>query len=127
MIKAKSVIKMNWGKIRELTDAAVTALEQTGEYLHTEVMQAQVMPFDQGNLQNESTFVDTSESKTGKVTLVSSTPYARRLYFHPEYHFQKEENPYAGGEWYKDWLPGGKKENTCKKEFKQIYKKITGV
>lgn len=127
MIKANSVIKMNWGRIRELIDSAVTALEQTGEYLHTEVIQAQVMPFDQGNLQNESTFVDTSESKTGKVTLVSSTPYARRLYFHPEYHFQKEENPYAGGEWYKDWLPGGKKEDACSKEFKQIYKKITGV
>ena len=36
----------------------MTALEQTAEALHTEVVQAQVMPFDTGHLQNEdATFV----------------------------------------------------------------------
>lgn len=127
MIKVNSTIKMDWGKVQKLTDAAALALEQTAEYLHTEVVQAQVMPFDTGNLQNESTFIDKTNSREGKVSLVSSTPYARRLYFHPEYHFQKHENPNAGGEWYKDWLPGGSKEKDCKHAFKQIYKRITGV
>lgn len=126
-MNVNSTVKLNFGRIRELTQAAVTSLEQTGEYLHTEVVQAQVMPFDQGNLQNESTFVDTSESKSGKVALVSSTPYARRLYYHPEYNFQKDENPDAGGEWYKDWLPGGSKENDCKDAFKRFYKRNSGV
>lgn len=127
MIKVNSTIKMDWGRVQKLTDAAALALEQTAEYLHTEVVQAQVMPFDTGNLQNESTFIDKTNSREGKVSLVSSTPYARRLYFHPEYHFQKHENPNAGGEWYKDWLPGGGKEKDCKQVFKQIYKRITGV
>ncbi len=127
MIKVNSTIKMDWGRVQKLTDAAALALEQTAEYLHTEVVQAQVMPFDTGNLQNESTFIDKTNSREGKVSLVSSTPYARRLYFHPEYHFQKHENPNAGGEWYKDWLPGGSKEKDCKQAFKQIYKRITGV
>ena len=127
MISANSTIRMNWGRIRELTEAQITALEQTGEYLHTEIVQAQVMPFDTGNLQNESTFVDTSKSSSGKVTLVSSTPYARRMYFHPEYDFKTDENPNAGGEWLEDWLPGGSKQDDCKKAFKQIYKRITGV
>lgn len=127
MIKVNSTIKMDWGKVQKLTDAAALALEQTAEYLHTEVVQAQVMPFDTGNLQNESTFIDKTNSREGKVSLVSSTPYARRLYFHPEYHFQKHENPNAGGKWYKDWLPGGGKEKDCKQAFKQIYKRITGV
>lgn len=126
-MNVNSTIKLNFGRIRELTQAAVTSLEQTGEYLHEEVQQAQVMPFDTGNLQNESTFVDTSESKSGKVTLVSSTPYARRLYYHPEYNFRKDENPNAGGEWYKDWLPGGSKENDCKDAFKRFYKHNSGV
>ncbi|MCI7099865.1 MAG: hypothetical protein MR966_13400 [Lachnospiraceae bacterium] len=126
-MNVNSTIKLNFGRIRELTQAAVTSLEQTGEYLHEEVQQAQVMPFDTGNLQNESTFVDTSESKSGKVTLVSSTPYARRLYYHPEYNFRKDENPNAGGEWYKDWLPGGSKENDCKDAFKRFYKRNSGV
>ena len=87
-MQVKSTVKLNMPRIKQLTQAAVTALEQTGEALHTEVVQAQVFPFDTGNLQNESTFVDYSKSKNGKVTLVSSTPYARRLYYHPEYNFQ---------------------------------------
>lgn len=127
MIKVSSVVKLNFPKIRQLTQAQVTALEQTAEALHTEVVQAQVMPRDTGNLQNESTFVDYSESKSGKVTLVSSTPYARRLYFHPEYHFQKHENPNAKGEWYEDWLPGGKKSDFAIDAYKKLYRRLTGL
>ena len=126
-MQVKSTVKMNFPRIRQLTQAAVTALEMTAEALHTEVVQAQVFPFDTGNLQNESTFVDTSESAKGKVTLVSSTPYARRLYSHPEFHFQKEENPNARGEWYEDWLPGGSEENFAVDAFKRFYKKVGGV
>ena len=126
-MQVKSTVKMNFPRIRQLTQAAVTALELTAEALHTEVVQAQVFPFDTRNLQNESTFVDTSESAKGKVTLVSSTPYARRLYYHPEFHFQKEENPNARGEWYEDWLPGGSEENFAVDAFKRFYKKVGGV
>ncbi len=126
-MQVKSTVKMNFPRIRQLTQAAVTALELTAEALHTEVVQAQVFPFDTGNLQNESTFVDTSESAKGKVTLVSSTPYARRLYYHPEFHFQKEENPNARGEWYEDWLPGGSEENFAVDAFTRFYKKVGGV
>lgn len=126
-MNVNSTVKLNFGRIRELTRAAVTALEETGEYLHGEVQQAQVMPFDTGNLQNESTFVDSSHSADGRVTLVSSTPYARRLYYHPEYNFRKDENPNAGGEWYRDWLPGGSHEKDCKEAFKRFYKRNSGV
>ena len=28
------------------------------------------------------------------------TPYARRLYYHPEYNFAKDKNPEAGGYWF---------------------------
>ncbi len=64
LIQVKSTVKMNFPRITQLTQAAVTALEMTAEALHTEVVQAQVMPFETGNLQNESTFVDYSESKS---------------------------------------------------------------
>lgn len=90
-MQVKSTVKLNMPRIKELTQAAVKSLEMTGEALHTEVVQAQVLPFDTGNLQNESTFVDYSESSSGKVSLVSSTSYARRLYYHPEYNFQTKE------------------------------------
>ncbi len=126
-MQVKSTIKLNMPRINQMTQAAVVALEKTAEALHTEVVQAQIMPFDTGNLQNESTFVDCSQSSGGKVSLVSSTPYARRLYYHPEYHFQKYENPFAGGKWFDPWLPGGVSSDFCKEAFKKFYKKAGGV
>lgn len=126
-MQVKSTVKMNFPRIRELTDAAVRALELTAGELHTEVVQAQVIPFDTGHLEEDATFVDYSDSGQGKVTIISSTPYARRLYYHPEYNFQKHENPNAGGEWYKDWLPGGKHSDFAKKTFKQFYKRLGGI
>lgn len=126
-MRCSSRIKINQGIIRELSQAAVEALEETAEALHTEVIQAQVMPFRTGNLQNESTFVDYSHSTRGRVSLISSTPYARRLYFHPEHHFDTEENPNARGEWYEDWLPGGKKEKFVPDTFKNLYRRNAGL
>ena len=126
-MRVTSTVKMNMPRIRQLSQAAVKALEMTAEALHTEVVQAQVFPFDTGNLQNESTFVDYSEASKGKATLVSSTPYARRLYYHPEYHFQMDENPNARGKWYEDWLPGGAKADFAPNAYKQFFKRLGGV
>ena len=126
-MQVTSTVKLNMPRIRQLSQAAVKALEMTAEAMHTEVVQAQVFPFDTGNLQNESTFVDYSDSSKGNVTLVTNTPYARRLYYHPEFHFQTDENPNARGNWYEDWLPGGSKADFAPKAFKKFYKKAGGV
>lgn len=126
-MQVKSTVKLNMPRIKQLSQAAVTALEMTAEALHTEVIQAQVMPFDTGHLEEDSFFADYSDSSKGKVQLVTSTPYARRLYYHPEYDFQTDENPFAGGEWYKPWLPGGISENFAKDAYKKFYKKVGGV
>ena len=126
-MRVTSTVRMNMPRIRQLSQAAVKALEMTAEALHTEVVQAQVFPFDTGNLQNESTFVDYSEASKGKATLVSSTPYARRLYYHPEYHFQMDENPNARGKWFEDWLPGGGKADFAPNAYKQFFKRLGGV
>lgn len=126
-MQVKSAVKLNMARINELTQAAVAALKKTGEDLHTEIVQAQVMPFDTGHLQGDATFVDYSESSQGKVSLVTSTPYARRLYYHPEYNFQTDENPNAKGHWFEDWLPGGSKADFVPKAFKENYKKAGGM
>lgn len=126
-MNASSKIVLDYRKIAELSAAAVTSLEQTAEALHTEVVQAQVVPRDTGNLQNEAFFVDTTNSNEGSVALVHSTPYARRLYFHPEYNFQTHENPNAKGQWFEDWLPGGEKEDFCEKAFKELYRRNAGL
>lgn len=137
MIKPSVSVIMDWPTIRELTEAQITALEQTTEALHTEVVQAQVIPRDQGYLQNDSTFVDLTDSSKGKTSIVSSTPYARRLYFHPEYKFHREPwtdnkgnwhegNPHAKGKWFDDWIDGVHR-NFVRNAFKKLYKEISGL
>lgn len=127
MMRVNSQVKINTARVHQLTKAAVTAVEQTAEALHTEIVQAQVVPRDTGLLQGEAFFVDNSESQRGKVSLVHSTPYARRLYFHPEYHFRTTENPNAKGKWLDDWLPGGKKEMFAPNTFKKMYRRNADI
>lgn len=126
MIHANSRVKFDFGVIGRLKKAQIQALEQTGEYLHTEIIQAQVVPFRDGTLQGEAFSVDYSESGSGRVSLTHSTPYARRLYFHPEYNFNKSTNPNARGKWMDDWADGSKTED-IKKAYAAFYKKLSGV
>lgn len=127
MIKVSSKVDIDFKAIIELEKSQILSLEQTAAALHTEVLQEQVIPRDTGNLQNESTFVDYSGSKNGHVSIVSSTPYARRLYFHPEYKFQKSENPNAKGEWYEDWMEGGKYQEFALNTFLELYRRNAGL
>lgn len=126
MGKVKSTVTLYPAKIKKLTDAQALALRQTAERLLEDVRRAQVMPFDSSHLQNTATVVDESQAKSGKVSLVSQTPYARRLYFHPEYNFQTKDNPNARGEWYEPWINGDKKD-FCQEEYSKIFKKLGGV
>ncbi len=129
--------------IKKLDTAAVAALEQTAGALHTKIVQAQVVPRDTGRLQGESFAIDKSNSKYGKVSLVHSTPYARRVYFNPDgmrFHREKwttkdrngkvhehDGNPNAKDHWFDDWLPGGEKADFCMKAFKKYYKMNGGL
>lgn len=145
-MKVNSTVKLNMEKIRQLSAASVKALELTAEALHTEVVQAQVVPRMDGALQGEKFFVDRSDSAQGKVSLVHEGPYARRLYYHPEYDFQKgpweetikhkdgsishlkhDGNPNAKGKWFEDWEPGGKNANFAPETFAKLMKQLGGL
>lgn len=127
MIQANSRVQLNMGRIKHLTQGAVTALEQTADVLQSEIRDAQVIPMKSGNLSGESFFCDRSASAQGKVALVHSTPYARRLYYHPEYHFRTDFHANAQGKWFEDWLPGGSKQDFASDTFKRFYREETGV
>ncbi len=126
MIKARSKVKINMPRIKQLTSAATTALEMTAEALRMEVVNAQVMPFDTGTLQNKNTFVDISDSRKGKASIITQGPQARRLYYHPEYNYQKTNNPKAGGQWFELWISGSEKD-FAQKAYKEHYKRLGGV
>lgn len=109
--------------IKGLEKAAQDSLFLTGEALHSEVVQAQVMPFDTGTLQNTATSVQ--KLNKNHVQLQTVTPYAARLYYHPEYNFQTTSNKHARGRWLDDWLTG-KNRKFCQKTFKELFKKRGG-
>ena len=126
-MRVTSTVKLNMPRIRQLSQTAVKALEMTADALHGEVKDAEVIPMETGNLSGESFFCDYSQANAGKVTLVHSTPYARRLYYHPEYHFQTTYHANARGEWFEDWLPGGSKADFAPNAYRQFFKKLGGV
>ncbi|GER73436.1 minor capsid protein [Bacillus coagulans] len=56
------------------------------------------IPKDQGTLERSS--FQASDLQRGEI--VWDTPYARRLYYHPEYNFSKDKNPHARGLWFEE-------------------------
>lgn len=54
------------------------------------------IPFDRGDLLDSSI----THSEIGQGQLVWLTPYARRLYYNPQYNFSTDRNPNAGGLWF---------------------------
>lgn len=123
MASVNTHIKLNTALLKSLDEQKIVALQQTAEALKTEVQQAQVMPRDIGTLQNNSTFVNSDGAENGKVSIVSSTPYARRLYFHPEYNFDRTKNKNAGGMWFDNWLDGKFATNA----FIKLYERLIGI
>lgn len=121
-----SKVILNQIKIKELTDAAILSLYQTADALHTKVVEKEVIPFDIGTLQNDSTDLDESNMKEGVIRIVSSTPYARRLYFHPEYNFNQDSNANAKGRWFDDWI-NGKYKDYAPNAFAKLMKKNGGL
>ena len=116
-VQVTSRVELNVSVLNMLDNAQFEALAQTADATLTELRDRQVMPFDTGNLQNDSTFVD--DSQRDKVSIVSSTPYARRLYFHPEYNYRRGDNASAGGKWFESFLNDTFIQNAYAKLLKQ--------
>lgn len=106
----KVTSKINNAKLKHINDAAIESLVLTGEAIKDDLIESQTMPFDTGHLQNTATFVDDSDASSGSIQVVSDTPYARRLYFHPEFNFKRNNNPNAGGMWFETYINGNKKD-----------------
>ena len=142
----RSRVQINTARINQINQAVKTALEQTAEALHTEVVQAQVIPRMDGALQGSKFYVDTRQSSQGKIKLVFEGPYARRLYYHPEYNFHKapwdeeikhrdgrvsqlhhDGNPNAKGRWLEDWLPGGRYQDFVRLTFEELLRRNGGI
>lgn len=120
MVKAK--VTLNRSKLNQLSQTQIKAVVLTAEAVKTEVMTAAVVPKQSGELER-SGFVDETLARKGRVKLVYDTPYARRLYWHPEFDFRQDKNASARGKWLDDWITGAKKD-FAKKSFREIYRRL---
>lgn len=104
-MKVKVDIKLNPQAIKKLEESAVKALPLTMEATKTEISNMQVVPKEVGTLEESA---DAGvENGVGYISF--STPYARRLYYHPEYNFRQDKNPNAQGRWLDPFIHGEKK------------------
>ena len=120
-IRVSSTIRIDTRALDMLDNAQLEALAMTGDATLTELRDRQVMPFDTGNMQNDSTFLD--DSQKGKVSIVTTAPQARRLYFHPEYNFKRGNNHSAGGKWFESFL----NDDFVKKAYVQLLRQRGGL
>lgn len=125
-MKARVKMKLNKSNINTLLRAQKQAVEMTMEAVLSDIKTSAVVPKQTGELER-SGFVDTSQLNKLIVSIVFDTPYARRLYWHPEYNFRTDKNVNAQGKWMQAYIDGDKKEfikNTYAEFFKQLSKGV---
>ena len=114
---------------RQLLDRDIQmALEQAAEAVKTDLVMSQTVPYAEDSEENRdrgvvpgelqsSIYADCGRSAQGVVSIVANTPYARRLYYHPEYNYYLGANPHAGGLWFRAYMRGGRKAGFARKAF----------
>ena len=117
-------ITFNKTNLKKINQTMQDVLLDTAEAVKTDLIQSQTMPFDLGTMQNDSTFVDDKRVIRGIVSIVSDTPYARKVYFDPEITIQQEKNPNAKQYWFEDYISGNKKELPFKYYRKMIRRRM---
>lgn len=117
------VYTINVAAVAGLEKIIADAAMATMAAFKTEVTSAQVVPFDNGDLQNDM-FVEQNTDADGLHTaLMADKPQARRLYYHPKYNFQTVNNPNAGAGWFEPWTPLGGQRNFLPDTFSAEIKK----
>lgn len=102
------------------------ALEATARRVKAEIVNAAVIPKNEGTLEDSHHVIHPEERRA---EIVADTPYARRLYMHPEYNFRtgpKAKNQNAKGQWFEDWEPGGKRAGRAAQIFQEEFNKRNG-
>lgn len=115
-------ITYNIKNIDMINEMAKLALVDTTEAVKTDLIQSQVMPFDTGAMQNDSTLVDDKRIMKGIAKIVVDTAYSRKVYFDPEIHVKQGKNPNAKQYYFDDYTVGSKKDLPMK-YFKQHLKR----
>lgn len=110
-------------KINALEKARQQALEMTVQAVLSDIKTSATVPKDTSALE-DSGFTETDVGNM-VASIIFDTPYARRLYWHPEYNFRTDKNPNAGGLWMQPYIDGDKKD-FIKNTYKKFLKRLSG-
>lgn len=82
----------------DIVNKSEQAVEYAQKALDQQVLKDsnEFIPFNTGHLRDSSI----QESKIGQGLIVWDMPYAKRLFYNPQYNFSKDSNPNAGGRWF---------------------------
>lgn len=123
--KLKVDMRLKKSQLRKLTKAQERAAILAMEVLKTEIAKDEVVPKQTGALEESATLVVKALNK-GQVRITYDTPYARRLYYNPEYNFRKDKNSNAKGLWLEDYIEGEKKD-FLGNVYAQLYRREAGT
>ena len=116
-------IELDMDALAKISAAARAAALETAAAVKTDILASQTMPRDNGTMEGTLDVKDQfCDSDTVHTILQTDGPQARRLYFHPEYNFQKVNNPNAGAGWYETYKEGGAKEDFIPEAFSACLK-----
>lgn len=109
----------------QLKSGVQVALKKTAYKMLADKKRQQEIPLASGDLQRVFTQVDVSLLKKGQVLIVSKGPYAKRLYFNPQFNFNQNKNSHAKGEWWEDYVTG-KNASKAQQIFTVYYRRAIG-
>lgn len=112
-------IKLDYAAIAAVEKAVRESAQEAMQALYTDLTASETMPKDTGDMQDNQTFIDADAER---VSLVTGSPQARRLYYHPEYNFQRGKNANAGALWLEPYITGQKKD-FLKDQYSQILRR----
>ena len=109
------------GAIKQLESAKKKAFDATVEAVLADIKTSGVVPKDTGALEDSGyTLIEDMVAY-----IIFDTPYARRLYWHPEFNFRTDKNVNAQGLWMQAYIDG-EKNSFVKDTYGKFLKQVGG-
>lgn len=110
-MKVKVNVQFDPQFARSLAGDLNRAMSLTMEDLKGDLVASHTMPFDTGDMQNDTFSTVRQDAKTVTGLLVTDKPYARNQYFGisrngKKLNYQTVHNPYARSHWLEPYLDG---------------------
>ena len=109
------------GAIKQLESAKKKAFDATVEAVLADIKTSGVVPKDTGALEDSGyTLIEDMVAY-----IIFDTPYAHRLYWHPEFNFRTDKNVNAQGLWMQAYIDG-EKNSFVKDTYGKFLKQFGG-